>query len=242
MFNGVYTVEYVAREQLYRVRLETAFRNRLPPGQFPYPFWHDPQKWSFYQNARTLLLWVDPRTVKVTIAQYTPKDSHPPLVATEPVVRDSFDGKWMWTDASGRLQPQVTLFDGLLGDKNPYKQRVDAAYRDFATRMRAAQCSSCHVPNNPYRTKRLVLLQTPAHASGEIKRVLQSVRENRMPLDRAGASASLDPAVKKALLESGARFDSAVDAAKAWEAQHRSRNTKSNATKSTEGPTNRNSR
>ena len=32
MFNGRYTVEYEARENLYLVRLETAFRNRLAPG------------------------------------------------------------------------------------------------------------------------------------------------------------------------------------------------------------------
>jgi hypothetical protein len=76
--------------------------------------------------------------------------------------------------------------------------------------MRAGQCSSCHVPNNPAATKRLVLLQTPAHAAGEIKRLLRSVRDDRMPIDELGTPQPLDPVLKKALIESGAKFDSIV--------------------------------
>lgn len=223
MFNGKYTVEHVAKEGLFLVRLEAAFRNRLAPGQFPYPFWHNEEKWSFYQNARSMLLWVDPRTPAVAAVQYTPRGKNPPLIASEPVAH-RFDGKWMWTDASGRLQPQVTLFDGLFSDQNPHKRQLDAAYRDLANKMRAGQCSSCHVPDNPFKMKKLVLLQTPAHASGEIQRILDDVRLNRMPLDRSGRAVPLDPAVKKALLESGARFASAVDAAKKWEQRNRSQN------------------
>ena len=64
MFNGKHAVEYRAEEGLFRVRLETAFRNRLAPGQFPYPFWHEESKWSTYQAANAILLWVDPKTVR----------------------------------------------------------------------------------------------------------------------------------------------------------------------------------
>ncbi len=219
MFNGKHTVDYVPSEELFLVRLEAAFRNRLAPGQFPYPFWHNPEKWSFYQNAKSLLLWIDPRTATIRVAQYTPTAKTRPLVAAAPTSRQ-FDGKWMWTDASGRLQPRVTLFDGLFSEKNPYKPKLEVAYRDLALKMRAGQCSSCHVPNNPFQMKRLVLLQTPAHAAGEIKRVLRSVRENRMPLDRLGVEQPLDPVIRKALLDSGTRFDAIVDAARRWEAQH----------------------
>lgn len=219
MFNGKHTVDYVKSEGLFLVRLEAAFRNRLAPGQFPYPFWHNTDKWGFYQNAKSLLLWVDPRTAIVRVAQYTPMAKTRALVAATPTDH-KFDGKWMWTDASGKLQPQVTLFDGLFSDKNPYKPKLEAAYRDLALQMRAGQCSTCHVPNNPYQMKRLVLLQTPAHAAGEIKRVLRSVRDNRMPLDNLGVEQPLDPAIRKALLDSGTKFDAIVDAAKRWEAQH----------------------
>ena len=56
MFNGKHTVEYVEREGLYRVRLQAAFRNRLAPGEFPYPFWHIEDKWNVYQSASAVLL------------------------------------------------------------------------------------------------------------------------------------------------------------------------------------------
>jgi hypothetical protein len=220
MFNGKHTVEYVATERLFRVRLEAAFRGRLAPGQFPYPFWHNKEKWRFYQRAKALLLWVDPRSATIRVAQYTPVAQTRPLVAATPAER-RFDGKWMWTDASGKLQPQVTLFDGLYSPGNPYKARLEVAYRDLALQMRAGQCSSCHVPSNPSGMKRLVLLQTPAHAAGEIKRLLRSVRDGRMPLDERGVEQPLDPAIRKALLESGTRFDTIVDAASRWEARHR---------------------
>ncbi len=74
----------------------------------------------------------------------------------------------MWTDASGKLQPQVTLFDGLFSDANSYKAKLDTAYRDLALEMRAGQCSSCHLLNKPAATVRLVLLKSPAHAACEI--------------------------------------------------------------------------
>ena len=46
MFNGEHSTEYVEREGRYLIRLRAGFRNRLPPGQFPYPFWHDEAKWG----------------------------------------------------------------------------------------------------------------------------------------------------------------------------------------------------
>jgi mono/diheme cytochrome c family protein len=221
MFNGKHTVEYVASEGLFLIRLQVAFRNRLPPGQFPYPFWHDHKKWSAYQGARTLLVWVDPGSAMIRGAQYTPLGKHPPLIHSQVVGAGRFDGRWMWTDASGRLQPSATLFDGLYSPKNPYKAKLEVAYRDLALKLRAGQCSSCHVPNNPASQKRLVLLQTPAHAAGEIERVVESVRSNRMPLDELGLPKQLSPRVRRELLESGTKFAALVDAARQWEARNK---------------------
>ena len=62
MFNGKHRVEYVEREGLYQIRLEAAFRNRLAPGQFPYPFWHEAEKWAMYQKANEILLWWDAKS------------------------------------------------------------------------------------------------------------------------------------------------------------------------------------
>jgi hypothetical protein len=217
MFNGKHEVEYRPTEGLYRIRLETAFRNRLAPGQFPYPFWHEENKWSVYQSANSILLWVDPKTVKVKVGQFTDRGPNKPIVSSEWVAAPKFDGKWMWTDADGHDQPQVTLFDGLFRPDNPYAGKLDTAYRSFALKLRDGQCLDCHVPNNPEKMKKLVLLQSPAHAAGEISRVMEAVRKDKMPIDQTGIEAPLDEPIKKALLQEGAAFEALVKAAKAWE-------------------------
>jgi hypothetical protein len=66
--------------------------------------------------------------------------------------------------------------------------------------------------------KRLVLLQTPVHAAAEIKRVLKSVLEDRMPRDDAGIEQPLEARAKAALLAEGAAFDRVLDLARQWDA------------------------
>jgi hypothetical protein len=220
MFSGEYTIEHVERERLYLIRLRAGFRNLLPPGQFPYPFWHDETKWKVYQAANSVLLWVDPKTAKIVIGQFTERGSGDPVVSTQPI-HPKFDGNWMWMDKEGRIQPRVTLFDGLFGAENPYLPKLDFAYRTLALRMRDAQCDNCHVPNNPMPMRRLVLMHTPAHAAGEIARLIKAVREDRMPLDETGIEQPLEPALKRALLESGSAFEALVKAAKDWETTQR---------------------
>jgi hypothetical protein len=218
MFSGEHKVEWVPSEKLARISLRTAFRNRLQPGQFPYPFWHEAEKWSMYQAANEVLLWWSPRRAQVVAAQFTVHGEQAPLARSEPVPAHAFDGKWMWADAQGKAQPKVTLFDGLFQAENPYAASLDGAYRKLALRLREGQCDSCHVPDNPHKTKRLVLLQTPAHAAAEIRRVLKSLQTDRMPIDETGIETSLAPKVKQALLDEGEAFAKLVDAAKAWEA------------------------
>ncbi len=217
MFSGEYSVEYVERERMYRIQLKSAFRNRLPPGQFPYPFWHDEAKWGVYQATNCILLWVNPKTAKVVIGQFTERGEGSAVIATQPL-SPKFDGNWMWMDKEGRIQPRVTLFDGLFRQDNPYLPKLDFAYRTLALRMRDAQCENCHMPNNPLPMRRLVIMHTPAHASGEIGRLMKAVREDRMPLDETGIEQPLEPALKRALLESGSAFEALVKAAKDWEA------------------------
>jgi len=219
MFNGKHTVDFDKKEGLYRVTLETAFRNRLAPGQFPYPFWHDDSKWSAYQGANSITLWIEPKSIKVKVAQFTDKGTTPSIIATEPFNPPKFDGKWQWTDAEGVTQPVVTMFDGLFRRDNPKLVLLDLAYKDLALKLRDGQCDSCHVPNNPDKMKRLVLLQSPAHAAAEIKRLLKAVRADKMPLDDFGIEKELNPETKKALLESAEKFDAALDAVRLWEKQ-----------------------
>ena len=220
MFSGEHSVEYVQRERLYLIRLRSGFRNRLPPGQFPYPFWHDEAKWGVYQATNSILLWVDPKTARIVIGQFTERGAGSAVVATQPL-RPKFDGNWMWMDREGRIQPRVTLFDGLFRLDNPYLPKLDFTYRTLALRMRDAQCENCHMPHNPYPMRRLVIMHTPAHAAGEIGRLMKAVREDRMPLDETGIEQPLEPALKRALLESGGAFEALVKAAKDWEAAQR---------------------
>jgi hypothetical protein len=163
---------------------------------------------------------VDPKTAKIVIGQFTERGSGNALVTTQPV-KPKFDGRWMWMDQDGRMQPRVTLFDGLFRKDNPHLQRLEVTYRALALRMRDAQCDSCHMPNNPMPMRRLVLMHSPAHAAGEIARVMRAVQEDRMPLDEAGIEQPLEPALKRALLESGSAFEASVQAAKEWESQKR---------------------
>ena len=220
MFSGEHRVEYVQRERLYLIRLQSAFRNRLPPGQFPYPFWHDEAKWGVYQATNCILLWVDPKTARIVIGQFTERGEGSAVVASKPL-SPKFDGNWMWMDKEGRIQPRVTLFDGLFRQHNPYLPKLDFTYRTLALRMRDAQCENCHMPNNPFPMRRLVIMHTPAHAAGEIGRLMKAVREDRMPLDEAGIEQPLEPGLKRALLESGSAFEALVKAAKDWEASQR---------------------
>ncbi len=220
MFSGEHSTEYVDREGMYLIRLRAGFRNRLPPGQFPYPFWHDEAKWGVYQAANSVLLWVDPKTAKIVIGQFTERGNNGALVSTQPI-RPKFDGRWMWTDSEGRIQPRVTLFDGLFRQDNPHLPKLDTTYRTMALRMRDAQCDNCHMPHNPMPMRRLVLMHTPAHAAGEISRLMRAVRDERMPLDDTGIEQPLEPALKRALLESGSAFEAAMTAAKEWERTQR---------------------
>lgn len=219
MFNGRHTVEWVPEEKLFLVRLETAFRNRLAPGQFPYPFWHDEAKWSMYENANGFMLWMAPDTGKIRAAQFTDRAPNAMLQSVQPVQHAKYEGPWLWTDEKGNTQPAVTLFDGIYRPDNPYIKAIDRQYRDLAVQMRESQCSSCHVPTNPDKISRLVLLSTPAHAAGEIDRLIKSVKEDRMPMDEFRLSYALSADNKKWLLESAEAFRTTVQAAQAWETQ-----------------------
>lgn len=219
MFNGRHKVEWVPEEKMFRIELETAFRNRLAPGQFPYPFWHDESKWAMYENANAFMLWINPETGKIRAAQFTDRASTPMLLPVQPIKHAKYEGPWLWTDEKGNTQPAVTLFDGLYRPENPYIKSIDRQYRDLALQMRESQCTSCHVPNNPDKMSRLVLLSTPAHAAGEIDRLIKAVKEDRMPLDEFRLNYALSPENKKWLLESATAFKMTLEAAQAWEKQ-----------------------
>jgi hypothetical protein len=217
MFNGQYTVRWVESEGLYQVRFQTAFRNRMEPGQFPYPFWHETEKWSMYENAREIVMHWDGQRDRIRTAQFTVHSDVAPLQAVQPVPYPKYEGAWLWTDAKGRTQPMVTVFDGLFAANNPHVAQVDKTYKALALRLRENQCNDCHVPNNPDKMKRLVLLQTPSHAAGEVDRLIKSVRDDKMPVDKIGVEQPLEAKAKAELLKDAEAFQRAYVAAKNWE-------------------------
>jgi hypothetical protein len=217
MFNGRYQVAYDSKEARYRARVEGVFRNNLLPGQYPYPFWHDARKWNDYQRANGITLWINPYTSKIVVGQFSHQEGTDPRLSTAARTPPVFDGKWMWVDEKGEPQPKPTLFVGLFRADNPYLDQLQTTYKDLALAMRNGTCNNCHVPDNPEKMRRLVLLQTPAHAAGEISRVMAAVQTNRMPRDELGIEKELDAVTKAVLLKYGAAFESTVKAAYAWE-------------------------
>lgn len=199
------------------IRLQVRFRNELGPGQFPYPFWHSPAKWTAYENANQIIFYLNRDSGLIDVALRSSQGSEeglPPIRSARP---PAFDGQWVWNSAAGKPQPSTAWFDGLMHPDNPHLGDVIDGYRRFATTMRNASCLSCHVPSNPAGARTLVLLQTPAHAAGEIKRVLKAVRAGKMPIEDWGDPQPLEESLKRILLLEGQAFSDAVDQALAWE-------------------------
>jgi mono/diheme cytochrome c family protein len=220
MFDGTWRLDYDEGERLYRAHLGALFRNALDPGQYPYPFWHDARKWNAYQSANTVILWIAPQSGTIVVGQFTNNGHRDSSLKSTAVVRPPFDGQWMWTDATGASQPAPALFRGLFSEENPYLRELEPAYRELANAMRTGHCNACHVPNNPGRMSRLVLLQTPVHAAAEIKRIMRAVRDNEMPVDDTLLYHDIGPDTRAALLDYGGVFEDLIDAARAWEAEH----------------------
>lgn len=218
MWDGKYEVEYVANDKTYRITTNAGFRNELDVGQYPYPFWHDAKKWSDYEDANTMILWIDPKIMKIAQFTFYSRIDKPAVAQLKARHMPTFDGKWMWVDEKGHQQPAPTLFAGLYSEKNPHLASLDTTYKQFALAMRDAECTSCHVPNNPDKAKRLVLLQTPLHAASEIERVLKDIKQDRMPLDDSGIEKPLKANLKARLLADAEAFAAVVNASRDWEA------------------------
>ena len=228
MFTGKWTSRVDAGDDRYVFRAEARFRNKLQAGQYPYPFWHSDEKWDNYERADEVVFTVDLPTTKIIGLQRSMLGQGDPDIDAKlhytmaPPPRRFTKDEWMWRDENGAMQPSVTLFKGLYSPDNPHQAGLERTYVSFALEMRNNTCSVCHVPNNPEKMKQLVLLQTPAHAAGEIDRVIRAVEADAMPAESwAGPKGIRNAATKAKFLAVAYAFKDEVDAAKRWEEDNR---------------------
>ncbi|MEA2789045.1 MAG: hypothetical protein QOG73_1451, partial [Acetobacteraceae bacterium] len=72
--------------------------------------------------------------------------------------------------------------------------------------VRGESCLECHIPANKAGSDRLVLLQTPLHAAGEIDNVIAAVKSAEMPEDDIGLRKDIPASDRAALLADAMAF------------------------------------
>ncbi|MEJ0018378.1 MAG: hypothetical protein WDN25_17810 [Acetobacteraceae bacterium] len=215
-FTGQWSASIDPRERVGVISVQAYFRNALPPGEFPYPFWHSADKWSAYETANVIRFYFN-REGQVFVVTRSKDGSEANRGTWAHVTPPTFTD-WQWSDPAGGLQPHATLFSNRYSAGNPHLVALDKAYRDFAAEARKGTCLTCHAPNNEAGMDHLVLLQTPVHASGEIDDVLEEVRSGKMPQDDLGMRKPLPADLRAAILRTGGEFKRELDAADQWEA------------------------
>ena len=132
----------------------------------------------------------------------------------------AFDGNWQWRDADGNQQPHVSLFSARYSPANPFLPELDKTYRAFALRLRDESCLECHTPANKAESERLVLLQTPMHAAGEVENVIDAVTRKEMPQDDIGLRKDMPVEHRTAILTAAVSFRDELARANEWETTH----------------------
>jgi hypothetical protein len=219
-FDGTWSVSHDDRDDVDIIHVGAFFRNKMPPDEFPYPFWHSADKWSAYEHANELNFYVDPSGSVFAVTRGAGGNEAARGEELTHQEQAKFEGKWVWSDDSGE-HPKASLFSNKYSPDNPYMDALDKTYRALALELRDGSCLRCHSPNNRAEADRLVLFQTPAHAAAEIKNVLKAVRAGDMPQNDWGAKKALDPQLRETLLSSGEEFSKTLSEADQWETQHR---------------------
>ena len=217
-YTGKWTIGHDDRENLDIIRVEAFFRNDMPAGDYPYPFWHSSDKWNAYETMNQVNFYLNDKG-EIFVGTRGDKGSNDAKGAYTHVAHEPFQkDHWQWTDESGKPQPEVTLFSARYQSANPHTQRLDQTYKAFASEMRQASCDGCHNPSNPAHSDALTLLQTPTHAAGEIDRVIKEVEDGTMPQDDLGMRKEIDPKLRAAILRTAQAFRNELVAADEWEA------------------------
>lgn len=215
MFTGKYDIRQEGRMTV--LELDAKFRAGLDPGEYPYPFWHSPNKWTAYVNAEKILLVFEPGRLVAAM-----RKSPPPLSLN--LIKRPWDAKWAWTDGEGQEQPRVTLFSYVFSKGNPHVTPLDASFRKLEEQFRAQNCMLCHQPDNRGRLNDLLLLNYPNQALIMRRSLVTLLEENQMPPGNVQAhepTGIQDPAALKQMIESAKEFERVADAAFLYEQNQR---------------------
>ena len=211
MFPGPYSVRQEGKYTVLEV--STRFREGLDPGDYPYPFWHTPQKWQAYVDTKALLFVFE--NDRIVAAFREPRPTPDAAVVLKP-----WDGRWHWTDTAGHEQPRVTLFSYLMSADNPSLTTLDGAYRKLESAFRAQNCIGCHAPDNIAKASTLTLLNYPNQALVARHELVEVLRRNRMPPAdvKAGVEAGIaDETARQDLLSLAEEFEREANTALAYE-------------------------
>jgi hypothetical protein len=182
MFPGPYTIHKEGRFTV--LEMDTKFREAMPPGEYPYPFWHSPNKWTAYVKVEKVLFIFEPGRLIASM-----RKSPDPLSIEQ--VRKPWDTKWQWTDDKGNAQPRVALYSYLFSKDNPHVAPLEKTYRELEKNFRAQNCMLCHEPDNRSRINDLLLLNYPNQALIMRRSLVTILESNQMP---PGSAMAHEPA------------------------------------------------
>jgi hypothetical protein len=209
MFSGEHAV--LERDGLTVLRMKGEFRSKLDAGQYPYPFWHKPAKWTDYQRAVYVDLVFDKGRLTMGYRSFDKKD-----IAE---VKREFDGKWEWIDKDGHAMPKVALYNYLLSPKNPHAEKLEQAFRAFATEARSHSCMDCHSPDNKKNMSKLSILNYPSQALNSRHYLVSLIEKGEMPPKTKVTPAGIpNPVEKKKFLDLAREFAETADKALEFEA------------------------
>lgn len=202
MFGSSFTVELAGEQTI--LHMPVRFRGAMPPGAYPYPFWHSAKKWDAYSYATTIHLVLERGRVVGALrgaVQDTARAKAP----------HAWDGAWPWS--------RVSLYSYLLSPGNPHALALDTAYRALEARMREHGCPNCHAPDNNGKAPQLELLVYPNQALGGRHDIVAQLENDAMPpADVNGPDPGIaDPVERTRLLELARQFALTGDATLTWE-------------------------
>lgn len=215
MFPGPYEVRQEGKFTV--LEMDTQFRADMPPGEYPYPFWHSPNKWTAYVKVEKLLLVF---TTDKLIASM--RKSPDPVSLKQ--VRKPWDTKWLWTDEQGNPQPRVTLYNYLFSKDNPHVEGLEKSYRALEKEFRTNDCMQCHEPDNRSRINDLLLLNYPNQALVMRRTLVAVLESNSMPPGNVIAhepTGIQKPEVLAELIKLAKDFEREADRAFAYEETHK---------------------